>query len=275
MTPNSDRTHDGTPTGPSDRTRTRPGPDAFVPLTEAAQRLGITYDAARRRIARGTLDAEKRGDRWYVHVAEMNTGPDHDPNARPDAGPDATGSAPDALIAQLRDENAYLRQQLDHQTHIIAGLVQRLPELPSGEPPREDAPVTHESGPQSAAVAMGEPKPAAGLAPMVAAPDGRRVMGEDAPGGRRDENMMTPQEFIALTDDELRRRIVAPPPYESFRHYEIEDYRHELLRREAAQLNARLERLTERLHKLTVWIAIFTVVLVLIELGRIIANTVR
>jgi hypothetical protein len=78
------------------------------------------------------LPAEKRGDRWFVAVSVSDTGPDHDPNTRPDAGPDATGFAPDALIAQLRDENAYLRQQLDHQTHIIAGLVQRLPELPAG-----------------------------------------------------------------------------------------------------------------------------------------------
>jgi len=45
MAPNSDRTHRRTATGPADRTRTGPGPDAFVPLAEAAQRLGITYDA--------------------------------------------------------------------------------------------------------------------------------------------------------------------------------------------------------------------------------------
>jgi len=84
------------------------------------------------------LPAEKRGDRWYVAVETFHSGPDPDPNARLDAGSDATGSAPDALIAQLQDENAYLRQQLDHQTHIIAGLVQRIPGLPAGT----EAPIT-------------------------------------------------------------------------------------------------------------------------------------
>jgi hypothetical protein len=60
-----------------------------------------------------------------------------DPGDRPDPARTPPGEHPEgpALIAQLRDENAYLRQQLDHQTHIVAGLVQRLAELPSGAPP--------------------------------------------------------------------------------------------------------------------------------------------
>jgi hypothetical protein len=81
--------------------------------------------------------------------------PDDAGRQRPqqDAGPDAaTGRPPDALIAQLRDENAYLRQQLDHQTRIIAGLVQRLPELPAGSPP-DAVPQAREAAPPTPVVA--------------------------------------------------------------------------------------------------------------------------
>jgi hypothetical protein len=36
------------------------------------------------------------------------------------------------------------------------------------------------------------------------------MMTEDAPGGHRDEHLMTYREFNALSDHELRRRIEAP-----------------------------------------------------------------
>src|SRR5688572_15454621 len=92
----------------------------------------------------------------------------------------------------------------------------------------------------------------------------------------RDENEMTYQEFIALTDDELRRRIAAPDPYSGVGYYSIEAYRDELLRRETAHQNQRLEALTEtlvvltrRLHSLTVGVVVLTVVLVVLEVLRI------
>jgi hypothetical protein len=84
------------------------------------------------------------------YVARLAPRPRRPPGHRPDTARTPPGEHPEgpALIAQLRDENAYLRQQLDHQTHIVAGLVQRLAELPSGAPPgavpqaREAAPPT-------------------------------------------------------------------------------------------------------------------------------------
>ena len=73
---------------------------------DAAQLLGISPEAVRKRLDRGALQGVKRGRSWVVFL---------DANIPQDTPQDAaTGQAPDALIAQLRDENAYLRQQLDH-----------------------------------------------------------------------------------------------------------------------------------------------------------------
>jgi len=39
--------------------------------TEAAQALGISLDALRKRIARGTIEATKEGGHWYVQGPEL------------------------------------------------------------------------------------------------------------------------------------------------------------------------------------------------------------
>jgi hypothetical protein len=77
---------------------------------------------------------------------------------------------------------------------------------------------------------------------------------------------MTYQQFIALTDDELRRRIVAPDPEIGIGFYSVEDYRDELNRRVA-------ERQTRWLIWLTMVIAFLTLVLIAIELGWLRAIT--
>lgn len=124
-------------------------PDVWLPLPEAADQLGITYDAARRRIKRGTLRAEKRGGHWFAAVPEPHTGPDQGPNA----GPDATGPGPDPLVARLESEVAYLRSALDAEIearrradHLVAALMDRLPELPAGET-AQDTPRTQNTVP--------------------------------------------------------------------------------------------------------------------------------
>ena len=76
---------------------------------------------------------------------------------------------------------------------------------------------------------------------------------------------MTYREFMALTDAELRRRVESPAGYDTVHQYDIEDYRHELRRREAAQQNARLDRLT-------VCIVALLVVLFAIEVSRLIID---
>jgi len=92
--------------------------------------LGISADAVRSRIKRGTLETVREGGRVFVVLG----GPDR---AQPTNRPEAADQPTDDLREQVR----YLREQLrrEQEAHaearrIIAGLVQRIPEL---EAPRE------------------------------------------------------------------------------------------------------------------------------------------
>src|ERR671911_2668921 len=91
---------------------------------EAAERLGVSVEAIRKRVKRGTLRSDKGEDgRRYVYL---------------DDAPDAGGPQPEspALTSELRDRLRYVEQQLEaeRQAHaearrIIAGLVERIPAL--------------------------------------------------------------------------------------------------------------------------------------------------
>ena len=127
---------------------TRPG--RRVTQREAAEILGVSVEAIRKRVKRGTLRSEKGEDgRRYVC---LDPAPDA---ARPQA--DHAGHAysqaeggrhadPAPLVEELRDQVGYLRDQLrrEQDAHaearrIIAALTSRIPEL---EPPR--SPVEHQ-----------------------------------------------------------------------------------------------------------------------------------
>jgi hypothetical protein len=108
-------------------------------VKQAAQILGISTDAVHKRAKRGTLESEKDEDgRVFVWLDTEDTG--------------YTASSQDAddvhplLLARLENENDFLRRELDRRAEelsemrrIVAGLVQRVPELESkGEsPPNE------------------------------------------------------------------------------------------------------------------------------------------
>lgn len=71
------------------------GVDQYVPLPVAAERLGLSSLAVRRRCQRGTLDGQKRGGEWYVRL----TGP-----SRPEGPvPDRDGPAHDQDEPARRD----------------------------------------------------------------------------------------------------------------------------------------------------------------------------
>lgn len=149
-----------------DQNPNRTNPDEtgeYLPLAEAAQRLGIAYDTARKRLKAGALQGERRNGRWYVLIPGPESHPESGPEPKPNTsgtesddsgpipdeaepGPDDSGPNPDALVAALQDEVTFLRQQLDHQTRIIAGLVQRIPEL-QALPESASAPVGAQEAP--------------------------------------------------------------------------------------------------------------------------------
>ena len=115
----------------TDRTtdRDRQGGDRTVlSVPQAAERLGITPDAVRARLHRGTLAGEKEGGSWHVFfsTALSSTGTQQD----------ADRHGGDVAIARLEAENAYLRQVLDAEIearrradHLVAALMERLPAL--------------------------------------------------------------------------------------------------------------------------------------------------
>ena len=119
---------------------------ARLTVPEAADVLGISAEAVRSRLARGTLDGTKENGTVYVVLdadrARARTHPNGD-QTRPNEAqtPDQT-----ALVDALRDQIEDLRRRLDsaeeanrENRRIIAALTQRIPELqaPASSGPRD------------------------------------------------------------------------------------------------------------------------------------------
>lgn len=109
-----------------------------VTVQDAAANLGLTVDAIRKRVERGTIPYERAEGRVWVLLDEQQ---------------DATGQQQDTVMPDvvevLRDEVVNLREQLAAEREanrenrrIIAGLVNRVPEL-------EAPPVKQQQGQQT------------------------------------------------------------------------------------------------------------------------------
>jgi hypothetical protein len=103
-----------------------------VTLREASEILGVSVEAVRKRVKRGSLRSDKGPDgRVYVY---LDAG-----GAASHPGPGVEG--PGDLVEELRDRISYLERQLDVRTgelkehrRLLAGLIERVPEL---EAPQE------------------------------------------------------------------------------------------------------------------------------------------
>jgi hypothetical protein len=119
-----------------------------VSVAEAAVLLGLSEAAVRSRLKRGTLRKEKAKDGTVLVV--LGTGGSTDRPTKSTARPNdrsSTGQPTDQgdLVEALRDQVVFLRQQLEEEREanrenrrIIAGLVQRVPELGPAQEPQED-----------------------------------------------------------------------------------------------------------------------------------------
>src|SRR5215217_6213480 len=104
-------------------------------VREAAEVLGTSVDAVRKRIQRGTLESEKVDDRVYVWL---------------DTGEPPSDST--ALISEMREHLEDLRTQLEaeRQAHsearrLLAAALERIPpalEAPSERPEPRESPVS-------------------------------------------------------------------------------------------------------------------------------------
>jgi hypothetical protein len=123
-------------------------------VPKAAQALGISPEAVRNRLSRGTLESVKEDGTVYVLIStdrSRHTG---------DTSGDIPGEAPTgaALISAKDETIRVLREQLEAERsasaelrRIVAGLVQRVPELePAPETPRSgrESPLTDSDGAQ-------------------------------------------------------------------------------------------------------------------------------
>jgi hypothetical protein len=108
--------------------RDRRGVDRLT-IQEAARALGVSEGAVRKRVTRGTLQHEKEEDgRVYVYLdARDRRGVD----AGQDEGVDPNNNA---LISQLRDEVAYLRDENRRKDEIIMQQAMTMRQLTAAEP---------------------------------------------------------------------------------------------------------------------------------------------
>ena len=96
-------------------------------VAQAAHRLGVTQDAVRKRIARGTIRHEKDYEGRifvYLDTFERESKTDQDANQ-------------DKYTRSLEDQIDFLRRELERKDTIIMSLTQRIPELEASPEPRE------------------------------------------------------------------------------------------------------------------------------------------
>lgn len=121
----------------ADKGMTR-GDPRRVTLRAAAAALGVSEGAVRKRVTRGTLASDIGSDgRRYVYLEGDEAGAATGEDAGSDEGnPGGEDTSADALLEAYQRENELLRDTLaaerranEENRRIIAGLVQRIPEL--------------------------------------------------------------------------------------------------------------------------------------------------
>jgi excisionase family DNA binding protein len=120
-------------------------------VAEAASVLGISQDAVRKRIARGTIthDRDESG-RVFVDLATSKTVHKTDQDTVQD---DATKTVQDTYIRSLEDQIAFLRRELERKDTILLNLTERIPQL-EAPPEGRESPQTVEEEPERT-----EPRP--------------------------------------------------------------------------------------------------------------------
>jgi len=106
-------------------------------VAQAAEILGISAEAVRGRIRRGTLPVEREGGTVYVlldHTSEDRTTADQ-PRTTDDQPDDRT----DLLIAELQDRVRSLEEANRENRRIIAALTSRIPQLEAPQEARESS----------------------------------------------------------------------------------------------------------------------------------------
>jgi predicted nucleic acid-binding Zn-ribbon protein len=106
-------------------------------VAEAADALGITVDAVRSRVKRGTIDHERKGGRVYVLLGADEARPGHDQDAEQvsDQGAREFEDRTAELITTLREQLQAERQAHAEARRLLAAALERIP--PQLEAPSE------------------------------------------------------------------------------------------------------------------------------------------
>jgi len=122
----------------------------WMDVRQAAEELGISSDAVRKRVARGTLRSDKREDGSVKVWLD-----DDQPTGGTWAGHrlDELVEAKEEALRDLRDQLEYMRRESERKDAIImrmaqanASLTQRIPELEAPPEPRDAVKVSETSG---------------------------------------------------------------------------------------------------------------------------------
>jgi hypothetical protein len=133
----------------------------WVDLREAAELLGTSTEAVRKRASRGSMRSEHHDGRVVVWVDDGRTmgGREAQGEASADGG---------ALVEVLTEQVAYLKAQLDIRTEelrehrrLLAGLIERVPELEAPAEPSMPSQASEEPA-QDAANGAAAPRPPVG-----------------------------------------------------------------------------------------------------------------
>jgi len=109
-----------------------------VTVAEAAQHLGITKEAVRKRISRGTLRSDKDTDGTVrVYIPASSTA---EAGYQPISANDALISARDETIAALRDQLEAERQANSEHRRLLAAALERIPQAIEAAETVEEAP---------------------------------------------------------------------------------------------------------------------------------------
>jgi hypothetical protein len=112
-------------------------------VSEAAEILGISAEAVRGRIRRGTLPVEREGARVYVLLEKVPEDRTTTDQHRTTA--DQPNDRTDLLIAELQDRVRSLEEANRENRRIIAALTSRIPAI---EAPQEPSEAPSEATPQ-------------------------------------------------------------------------------------------------------------------------------
>ena len=148
----------------------RTPPQRRTTVVEAAEILGISAEAVRGRIRRGTLPVERESGTVYVLLEEAEQ--DRTTADQPRTTGDQPDDRTDLLITELQDRVRSLEEANRENRRIIAALTSRIPQLEAPSEARESPETVDEQQ------GRGQPHSDAPGAPQgVQRPWWRRVLG--------------------------------------------------------------------------------------------------